>query len=56
MNKDRNVKVPSFKYYNLCLPEEILQTAKLNAVRKNITLKEYLTNAIIEANIKEAKK
>lgn len=45
--------VADFKYYNLCLPKEVISESKLLACRKGITLKEYLARAIVEANIKE---
>ena len=38
------------KMYNLSVPLEIYQEAKLNAVKENIGLAEYYINAIIEAN------
>lgn len=38
------------KMYNLAVPLDIYQEAKLNAVKENIGLAEYYINAIIEAN------
>lgn len=45
--------IPEFKYYNLCLPREMLDTAKAIAARKGITLKEHITRIILESNEKE---
>ena len=46
------MKIPELKYYNLCIPREILDTAKSNAAKQGVTLKEYLAKAVIEANNK----
>lgn len=45
--------IPELKYYNLCLPREMLDTAKAIAAMKGITLKEYITRIILEANERE---
>lgn len=45
-----NDKIPELKYYNLCLPKEILDNAKSIAARRGETLKQYIARAIVEAN------
>lgn len=49
-------KIPEFKYYNLCLPKEILDTAKIIATMKGMTLKAYFAEVIAEANKKALEK
>ena len=49
-------KIPELKYYNLCLPKEILDNAKSIAARRGETLKQYIARAIVEANKNEIEK
>ena len=49
-------KIPEFKYYNLCLPKEILDTAKMIAMKEGLTLKAYFAKIIAEANKKALEK
>lgn len=51
-----NQQIPEFKYYNLCLPKEILDTAKSIAAKKGLKLKDYFATIIVEANNKELNK
>ena len=51
-----NQQIPEFKYYNLCLPKEILDTAKSIAAKKGLKLKDYFAKIIVEANNKELSK
>ena len=37
-----NQQIHEFKYYNLCLPKEILDTAKSIAAKKGLKLKNAL--------------
>jgi len=43
------MEVQELKYYNLCLPKEVMNRAKSIAAIRGLTLKEYLGNVIVDA-------